>query len=98
MNASRLIQKPYYFHPKGQFEALISKAVYIRNELFDYLTERIASRPKMVKEFAEAVFGVETEQFVKKMIPVVLPKLVVSHQDNDHVVDILYELALICGL
>ncbi|KAL5856184.1 hypothetical protein ACOSQ3_006018 [Xanthoceras sorbifolium] len=93
MNASRLIHKTCYFHLKGGFEVLFSKAVHIRNELFDYLTERIASRPKMVREFAEAVFGVEIEQFVKKMIPVVLPKLVVSQQDNDQAVEILYELA-----
>ncbi|TXG64947.1 hypothetical protein EZV62_011941 [Acer yangbiense] len=93
MNASRLIQKSCSFHLKGGFEAQISKVVHIRNELFDYLTKRISSRPKMVREFAEAVFGVETEQFVKKMIPVVLPKLVVSQQDNDQAVDILNDLA-----
>ncbi|KAK4847635.1 hypothetical protein QYF36_004185 [Acer negundo] len=93
MNASRLIRKSCYFHLKGGFEAQISKVVHIRNELFDYLTKRISSRPKMVREFAEAVFGVETEQFVKKMIPVVLPKLVVFQKDNDQAVDILNELA-----
>ena len=47
----------------------------------------------MVKEFAEAVFGVETEELVRKMIPIVLPKLVVSQQDNDQAIDTLYELA-----
>jgi serine/threonine-protein kinase ATR len=93
MNASRLIQKSCYFHLKGGFELVLSKVVHIRNELFDYLSVRLVSRPKMVREFAEAVFGVETEELVKKMIPVVLPKLVVSQQDNDQAVGTLYELA-----
>jgi serine/threonine-protein kinase ATR len=93
MNASRLIHKSCYFHLKGGFELILLKAVHLRNELFDYLSVRLASRPKMVREFAEAVFGVETEELVKKMIPVVLPKLVVSQQENDHAVDTLYELA-----
>ena len=93
MNASRLIHKSCYFHLKGGFELVLSKVVHIRNELFDYLSLRLASRPKMVKEFAEAVFGVETEELVRKMIPIVLPKLVVSQQDNDQAIETLYELA-----
>ncbi|KAJ0077574.1 hypothetical protein Patl1_35888 [Pistacia atlantica] len=93
MNASRLINKSCYFHVKGGFELQISKAVLVRDELFDYLSVRLASRPKMVREFAEAVFGIETEELLKKMIPVVLPKLVWSQQDNDEAVGILYELA-----
>ena len=93
MNVSRLIHKSCYFHLKGGFELVLSKVVHIRNELFDYLSLRLASRPKMVKEFAEAVFGVETEELVRKMIPIVLPKLVVSQQDNDQAIETLYELA-----
>ncbi|KAJ7967115.1 serine/threonine-protein kinase ATR [Quillaja saponaria] len=93
MNASRLIHKSCYFHLKGGLELILSRVVHIRNELFDYLSVRLANRPIMVKEFAEAVFGVETEELVKKMIPVVLPKLVVSQQNNDQAVDTLYELA-----
>nr|POE65846.1 serine/threonine-protein kinase atr [Quercus suber] len=93
MNASRLIHKSCYFHLKGGFELVLSKVVHIRNELFDYLSLRLASRPKMVKEFAEAVFGVETEELVRKMIPIVLPKLVVSQQDNDQAIETLDELA-----
>ncbi|KAK8320467.1 hypothetical protein V6Z12_A12G040100 [Gossypium hirsutum] len=93
LNASRLIHKSCCFHFNGGFELLLSKAVYIRNELFDYLSIRLASRPKMVKEFAEAVLGVETKELLNKMIPVVLPKLVVSQQDNNQAVDTLYELA-----
>uniref|UniRef100_A0A0R0I0C7 Serine/threonine-protein kinase ATR n=1 Tax=Glycine max TaxID=3847 RepID=A0A0R0I0C7_SOYBN len=52
-----------------------------------------SSRPVLVREFAEAVFGVETKELVKKMIPFVLPKLVVSQHYNSQAVDTLYELA-----
>ena len=93
MNASRLIHKSCYFHLKGGFELVLSKVIHICNELFDYLSLRLASHPKMVKEFVEAVFGVETEELMRKMIPIVLPKLVVSQQDNDQAIDTLYELA-----
>ncbi|KAG8655799.1 hypothetical protein MANES_04G069900v8 [Manihot esculenta] len=93
MSASRLIHKSCFFHLEGGFDVILSKAVYIRNELFDYLTMNLTSRPEMVREFAEAVFGVETEELVGKMIPIVLPKLVVTWQDNEKAVTILLELA-----
>ncbi|XP_058002257.1 serine/threonine-protein kinase ATR isoform X1 [Hevea brasiliensis] len=93
MSASRLIHKSCFFHLKGGFELILSKVVHIRNELFDYLTMSLASRPQMVREFAEAVFGIETKELVEKMIPTVLPKLVVSRQDNEKAVNALLELA-----
>lgn len=93
MSASRSILKACQLHFNGKFELIFSKVVHLRNELFDYLSTRLVGRPKIVQEFAEAVLGVETEVLVKKMIPVVLPKLVVSHQNNDQAVDSLYELA-----
>ncbi|XP_023529566.1 serine/threonine-protein kinase ATR [Cucurbita pepo subsp. pepo] len=93
MSASRSIHNACRFHFNGKFELIFSKVVHLRNELFDYLSTGLVSRPKIVQEFAEAVLGVETEVFVKKMIPVVLPKLVVSHQNNDQAVESLYELA-----
>ncbi|XP_065865824.1 serine/threonine-protein kinase ATR isoform X2 [Euphorbia lathyris] len=93
MNASRLIKKSCFFHLKGGFELILSKVVHIRSELFEYLTMSLTSRPKMVREFAEAVFDISMDKLVEKMIPVVLPKLVVSHQYNDKAVPILSELA-----
>ncbi|XP_015941840.1 serine/threonine-protein kinase ATR [Arachis duranensis] len=93
MNASRLIHKACYFHLKGGLELILLKDVHICTELYDYISERLASRPVLVKEFAEAVYGIETEELVKKMIPFVLPKLVVCHQDNNQAVDTLHELA-----
>ncbi|RVW38512.1 Serine/threonine-protein kinase ATR [Vitis vinifera] len=93
MTASRLIHRSCFFHLKGGFELILSKVVHIRNELYDYLSMRVASRPKMVQEFAESVIGVETEDLVKKMVPVVLPKLVVTQQDDNLAVVTLQELA-----
>ncbi|XP_048234616.1 serine/threonine-protein kinase ATR isoform X1 [Ricinus communis] len=92
MNSSRLIKKSCFFHLKGGFELILSKAVHIQNELFDYLTMSLASRPVMVQEFAEAIFDVGTDKLVEKMIPIVLPKLVVSHQDKDKAFLALLEL------
>ncbi|AES62926.2 Serine/Threonine-kinase ATR-like protein [Medicago truncatula] len=93
MNASRLINKSCHFHLSGGLELIISKYAHIRNELYDYLSERLGSRPVLVKEFAESVFAVETEELVKKMIPSVLPKLVVAQKYNSQAVDTLNELA-----
>ncbi|XP_056170174.1 serine/threonine-protein kinase ATR isoform X2 [Syzygium oleosum] len=92
-NVSRLIDKSCYFHIKGGLEVILSKVVHVRNEVYDYLSARLASRPRMVREFAEAVFGIEAEDLLKKMIPVVLPKLVVSQDDDDKALDTLHEFA-----
>ncbi|KAH0698336.1 hypothetical protein KY290_016254 [Solanum tuberosum] len=91
--ASSLIIKSCYFHLRGGFELILSRFLHIRNDLFDYLSIRLASRPKMVEEFAAAILGTDTEELVKRMVPVVLPKLVVTQQDNQQAIFILYELA-----
>ncbi|KAL5978486.1 hypothetical protein ACLOJK_029603 [Asimina triloba] len=93
MTASRLILRSCFFHLRGGFDLILSKFVHMRDELFDYLCIRLVSRPVMVREFAEAVVGIETEELIKRMIPIVLPKLVVSQQDNDQVIINLHELA-----
>lgn len=93
VTAARLINRSCYFHLRGGFELVLSKVAHIRNELFEYLCPRVASHPKMVKEFAEAVLGIETRGLVLKMIPVILPKLVVSQKNDDQSAVILYELA-----
>ncbi|OVA08868.1 Phosphatidylinositol 3-/4-kinase [Macleaya cordata] len=94
MTASRLIQKSCYFHLKGGFDLLLSKVNHIRCELFDYFCARLVTRPAMIREFAETVVGVEAEELFKKMVPVVLPKLVISQQDNDQAFVTLQELAI----
>ncbi|MCD7463303.1 hypothetical protein HAX54_050313 [Datura stramonium] len=91
--ASRLIIKSCYFHLRGGFELILSRFLHIRNDLFDYLSIRLANRPKMVEEFAAAILATDTEELVKRMVPVVLPKLVVTQQDNEQAIFTLYELA-----
>ncbi|KAF9600434.1 hypothetical protein IFM89_009349 [Coptis chinensis] len=93
MTASRLIHRSCHYHLKGGLDLLISKVVHVRNDLFDYLCARVVSRPAMIREFAEAVLGIETEELVKNMVPVVLPKLVVSQHDNDQAFITIQELA-----
>eukprot|EP00268_Persea_americana_P017105 TRINITY_DN18193_c1_g4_i3.p1 TRINITY_DN18193_c1_g4~~TRINITY_DN18193_c1_g4_i3.p1 ORF type:complete len:2006 (-),score=399.65 TRINITY_DN18193_c1_g4_i3:799-6675(-) len=93
ISASRLIHRSCYFHLKGGFELMLSEFIHIRDELFDYLCARLMSRPMMIREFAEAVVGIETAELIRKMVPVVLPKLIVTHQDNDQSDVTLNELA-----
>ncbi|XP_047310870.1 serine/threonine-protein kinase ATR [Impatiens glandulifera] len=93
MEAPKLICKACYFHVKGGLEQILSKVIHVRDELYDYLSDGLTSQPELVKEFAEAVLVVQIEELVKRIVPVVIPKLIVSHQDNDQAVIILYELA-----
>ncbi|KAL3621412.1 hypothetical protein CASFOL_036324 [Castilleja foliolosa] len=91
--ASKLIIRSCYLHHTGGLEALLSKVLHIRNELYDYLCMRLANQPKIVEEFSAAVLGVETEELVKRMIPVILPRLVVFKHDNDQALEALEVLA-----
>lgn len=91
--ASNLICRSCYFHLRGGLEQILLKVIPLRNALYDYLCWRLVNRPEMVREFAEAVLLVQTEELVKKMVPLVLPKLVVTQQDNDQALSTLYELA-----
>lgn len=93
INASRLINRSCYIHVKGGFAMLLSRAAHIQTKLFDNLSARLTIRPNVVREFAEAVLGVETEELVKKMVPVVLPKLLVYWQDDAQAAKTLNELA-----
>lgn len=93
INASRLIHKSCYHHLKGGLEEILLRAVYVRDELFEYLSMSLPNRPAMVREFSEAVFGIETEELLKKMVPIVLPKLILSQQENEKAAETLHELA-----
>lgn len=90
---SSLIHRTCSFHLKGGFESILSKFFHIRDELFEYLSARLVGRPDMIREFAEAVVGIKTEELVRRMVPFVIPKLVVSHRDNDQAIITLNELA-----
>lgn len=90
--ASRLVRGSCYFHTKGGFELKFSK-IHIKNELYGYLSSRLASSPKIVEEFALAVLDIKTEKLVEMMEPVVLPKLIVTQKGGDEVITTLHELA-----
>ena len=91
--AARLINRSCYFHLRGGFELVLSKVSHVRNELFEYLCPRLVNHQRMIREFSEAVLGIEMKGLVLKMIPVVLPKLVVSQKNDEQSIIILYELA-----
>ncbi|KAK4772042.1 hypothetical protein SAY86_013817 [Trapa natans] len=93
INASRLIHKSCYHHLKGGLEEILLRAVHVRDELFEYLSMSLPNRSAMVREFSEAVFGIEIEELLKKMVPIVLPKLILSQQDNEKAAETLHGLA-----
>lgn len=93
LTALRFIQRSCYCSSKGGFELIFSRYFHIRDEIYEYLCARLASRPIMIKEFAEAVIGIKTEELVKKMVPFVIPKLVVSQKVDNQAIIILTELA-----
>lgn len=81
------------FHMNGGFEAILSKYTNIRDKLFDYLCSRLVTCPEIIREFAEAILKITVEDFLNKIVPVVLPKLVTSHHDTDQALVTLRELA-----
>lgn len=93
MTASRLIHRSCSFHFKGGLEVILNKVAYIRDELYDYLCIRLTTRPEIVNEFAVSVLSVEMNELVKRLIPVVLPKLITIQHSNDLQVVTLNNLA-----
>lgn len=87
----RLIQRLTCF--EGGFELFLTKHILLRNSLYDFLSAMLVSHLAVIKEFAEAVLGVKTDELVKRMVPIVIPKLVISHKSNNQAVLILHELA-----
>ncbi|CAM6089350.1 unnamed protein product [Calypogeia fissa] len=65
----------------------------VREELFEYLINRLLTRPVMIQEFAEAVLGISFEDLLKQMVPLILPKLVLNQQHSQQALDTLHELA-----
>ncbi|KAG0457231.1 hypothetical protein HPP92_022388 [Vanilla planifolia] len=93
VTASRLIHKTCNFLLKGGFEFILSKFFHIRDGLYKYLSARLLSRPAMIHEFAETVIGIKAGELVGRMIPSIIPQLVVSCKVNDQVLITLNELA-----
>lgn len=74
----------------GLVQAMVDS---IREDLYEYLVSRLVARLNMVREFAEAVMGMDLEDLLKHMVPVVLPKLVLDQQHSQLALDTLHELA-----
>lgn len=93
MTALRLIHRCCTYCFKGGIELFLSKYFHARDNLYDFLSSRLLTHPIMISEFAEAVVGIKTEELIRRMVPSVIPKLIVSHQNNDQAVITLHELA-----
>ncbi|KAI3718255.1 hypothetical protein L6452_19118 [Arctium lappa] len=93
MSASKLIHRSCFFHLKGGLEHILAKFYHIRNEVYNYLSLRLVGSPKLIEEFATTLLDVKAEELVKRMVPVVLPKLVIAQQDDHQAVVTLEELA-----
>ncbi|XP_024312541.1 serine/threonine-protein kinase ATR [Brachypodium distachyon] len=93
MATSRLLHRCCIYCFEGGIEVFLSKHFRVRDNLYDYLSSRLLTHPRMISEFAEAIIGVKTEELIRRMVPSVIPKLIVSHPNNDQVVITLDELA-----
>ncbi|KAM3298235.1 hypothetical protein ACQJBY_039941 [Aegilops geniculata] len=91
--ASRLLHRCCTYSFKGGIELFLSNNFRVRDDLYDYLSSRLLNHPVVINEFAEAVLGIKTEELIRRMVPSVIPKLIVSHPDNDQAVITLHELA-----
>jgi serine/threonine-protein kinase ATR len=89
--ALRLIQRLTCF--EGSLEVFLTKHIHLRNSLYDFLSVMLVNHLAVTKEFAEAVLWIKTDELVKSMVPIVIPKLVISHRSNNQAVLILHELA-----
>jgi serine/threonine-protein kinase ATR len=93
MTTLRLIHRCCTYCFKGGLDLFLSKYLHVRDNLYNYLSSRLVSHPIMIKEFAEGVVGIKTEELVNRLVPSVIPRLIVSHSKNDKAAITLRELA-----
>ena len=93
MTALRLIHRCCTYCFKGGLDHFLSKYSNARDNLYNYLSSRLVTHPIMTKEFAEDVVGIKTKELIERMVPSVLPKLIVSLPNNNHAIITLRELA-----
>ena len=93
MTALRLIHRCCTYCFKGGLDHFLSKYSNARDNLYNYLSSRLVTHPIMIKEFAEDVVGIKTKELIERMVPSVLPKLIVSLPNNNHAIITLRELA-----
>uniref|UniRef100_A0A0D9WU94 Serine/threonine-protein kinase ATR n=1 Tax=Leersia perrieri TaxID=77586 RepID=A0A0D9WU94_9ORYZ len=93
ITALRLIHRCCTYCFKGGLELFLSKYVHFRDNLYDYLSSRLLTHPVVISEFSESILGIKTEELIRRMVPSVIPKLIVSHPNNDQAIITLHELA-----
>ncbi|CAL5040806.1 unnamed protein product [Urochloa decumbens] len=93
MTALRLIHRCCTYCFKGGLNLFLLKYSHARDNLYNYLSSRLVTHPIMIKEFAENVVGIKTEELIDRMVPSVIPKLIMSHPNNNHAIITLRELA-----
>ncbi|RLN13077.1 serine/threonine-protein kinase ATR [Panicum miliaceum] len=93
MTALRLIHRCCTYCFKGGLDHFLSKYSNARDNLYNYLSSRLVTHPIMIKEFAEDVVGIKTKELIERMVPSVIPKLIVSLPNNNHAIITLRELA-----
>uniref|UniRef100_J3MHR6 Serine/threonine-protein kinase ATR n=1 Tax=Oryza brachyantha TaxID=4533 RepID=J3MHR6_ORYBR len=93
ITALRLVHRCCTYCFKGGLELFLSKYFHVRDNLYDYLSSILLTHPVVISEFAESVLGIKTEELIRRMVPSIIPKLIVSHPNNDQAVVTLHELA-----
>ncbi|KAJ3693956.1 hypothetical protein LUZ60_009436 [Juncus effusus] len=94
LTALRLIQKSVPFSFKGGFKQFLTKSINFRDTLYDFLSTRLVTHPTLIKYFSQTILSIKTEDLVKEMVPIVVPKLIVSQKGNNRAIVILHELAV----
>ncbi|KAF8672849.1 hypothetical protein HU200_049186 [Digitaria exilis] len=93
MTTLRLIHRCCTYCFKGGLDLFLLKYSHARDNLYNYLSSRLVTHPIMIKVFAEDVVGIKTEELVDRMVPSVIPKLIVSLPNNNHAIITLRGLA-----
>ncbi|MCO5595170.1 hypothetical protein L7F22_049209 [Adiantum nelumboides] len=83
---------------EGDYNGVRLMLEIIQPELFVYLSGRLVSRPNIVRNFADAVLGVEIGDLVRQLVPVVLPNLIIEQQHNNDALHVLDALSQHLGM
>ncbi|XP_078439829.1 ataxia telangiectasia-mutated and RAD3-like protein isoform X2 [Wolffia australiana] len=93
ITALNLIQKSKNIHLKCGIEQFLSKFHHVREKLFEHLCISLLGRPEMTRKFAEVVLGVKIGDLINRMVPEIVPKLVLSQRTDDHSLRVMHEIS-----
>ncbi|AQK67235.1 Serine/threonine-protein kinase ATR [Zea mays] len=91
--ALRLIHRCCAYCFKGGLDLFLLRYSHARDNLYDYLSSRLVTHSVIIKDFAEDVVGIKTIELIERMVPSVIPKLIISHPNNNRAIFTLRELA-----